>query len=1547
MRRSPDRPAEDRAAPRPRLPLRALAAAAATAALAAALPSGAEAATTDSGASAAMQPVLGAPVNKLRVIGTVGDQIWGYGRLKGVPALAGDQNVPAKPAGARVEPYALVVYRPGRGWQVVDEARASDGSPLAGFVPTAATSDENVGDGDMDAFGNGALLGTAPGVDANGDPTTDTVLLVRNPGGPFRAVPSADAPTGRALLSGGGDALAAVVPQGRAALTGAEALSVDANNGAPARQFVMAVREPSGVAGALVGVLSRSTAANTVENAIFHWDGTAWQRETITLAANSPLRRGGMRIMALGGTGLDDAWLLARASTTAGGGVVLFRRIAGVWQRVSLGTSPFAVSAPAGTGVTEISPLGPPADSLTVTDRGVWVDGTLAHGGVRYGFTIYLDKATSTVTGSWCDAPVPSVCVNRLGAWLNSGGKGTIVAGRAETPGKGYRSFAWSDGGPFGQRVITNGLAVGGSESRGARLTLSGSTFTRVRGLVRGGDDAAFTAPDEGWLLSPTQTAGSPLVHVTAAPDQPQLQRWPVPARRPLLAVTGEPGTEPGDPQSQAIAVGVDGTVARYVPGDGWRPEFLLNGEGVRQRPTLRGVAWPEANRAHAIGDDGAMWVWRSATGLWEPDAAKPLDFFANLTSIAFDPREPARGFAAGRQGTLLRYGKTWTQEVLPDAVKDFDISSVTFAGSRAYAVYRDPSDAYASGVLVNDGTTWRIDDDAARVLSTITDTELYAIHGLPDGGVVAGGGGIVMKREGPAAPWRLTTTPPTDLSVINIRAIRVDGQLRAVAATYPRPGNGQWPSGEIIPPTLPGESPQLLPAIRLPLGGSLIREGANGQWLDEQHNALPLSTSVGDDLPSDVDEVYALELNDAGTQGWLVGGRVNRDDDETNTPIENARRRSAAAFRYPADPNVLPTLNRTGVPVATRRARFAFGGQASCRRACADSAKLGIAADVGLTAAIDAAAQLRDQPYGPRAFVYSGPRLESGELTQPEADRFADVAGSAAKAGQFPFFAARGADASATDAASTAYGDAFAPFPAPFGTGASPIGITESTPKPRVATNGARNHYAFDSTGLGGAVRVIVIDNSAGSLAASDPFNVPADASQKDWLIAQLDDARRQKIPAIVIGDRDANAFAPQGSNTADDAQEFAALLIQHGASAYLHNAPGINRQAMIPAGASKQIPQFGNGTLGRASAPPSSSTVPYYGEAGYLMVEVDTDGTDPVTNIAPVTARLIPVLDEIAMDPTDGTLLRRGKVTRWSALGRRPRMGDIDPYQVFPPTNCRAVACPGRVEPEYTFTSSRPDIVDFVQQDPRSLDDRAIKVDAASKPIADATSGLLCAYNGGTADVTITTGGLSYTQAVTVQSGAVQPPCGTRPLQDPPRAPGTNIEAPAIEPTDPGQTPQADPITNLPISVPPPPAPPAPNPPAPNPPAPQPLPVAAAFIPAPIIATLSVPSTIVPPSIARPLPPPGMTGMSSPVVEEKREEEEATESSQAYAAARPLGEARTYGVGVLVIVTLLAAGVTGIGAGSRRRPRPRVARARVTPQRPPRDPSPRRRRW
>ena len=95
----------------------------------------------------------------------------------------------------------------------------------------------------------------------------------------------------------------------------------------------------------------------------------------------------------------------------------------------------------------------------------------------------------------------------------------------------------------------------------------------------------------------------------------------------------------------------------RYEPGRGWQREFLLSSSGSVNKANLRGVAWPEPARAHAVGDLGAMWKWNASDDLWVPDPGVPIGFEGNLMDVAFDPADPSRGYAVGKGGVaaLLR----------------------------------------------------------------------------------------------------------------------------------------------------------------------------------------------------------------------------------------------------------------------------------------------------------------------------------------------------------------------------------------------------------------------------------------------------------------------------------------------------------------------------------------------------------------------------------------------------------------------------------------------------------------------------------------------------------------------------------------------------------------------------------------------------------------------------------------------------------------------------------------------------------------------------
>ncbi|HEU0251261.1 MAG TPA: hypothetical protein VFR48_11105, partial [Solirubrobacteraceae bacterium] len=193
----------------------------------------------------------------------------------------------------------------------------------------------------------------------------------------------------------------------------------------------------------------------------------------------------------------------------------------------------------------------------------------------------------------------------------------------------------------------------------------------------------------------------------------------------------------------------------------------------------------------------------------------------------------------------------------------------------------------------------------------------------------------------------------------------------------------------------------------------------------------------------------------------------------------------------------------------------------------------------------------------------------------------------------------------------------------------------------------------------------------------------------------------------------------------------------------------------------------------------------------------------------------------------------------------------------------------------------SSEPEIANFVEQDPNSSNLRKPLQDSSGHVIPDSHSGILCAFNAGTTTVTISAGGLSYSTQVTVLGGSVEQPCGTVPLSASHFK--TQAQESAAAPSSPPPSPAPAPA---PIAPPPPP------PPAPAAKAPAPKPAPKVALPLAIPPIVKLPSTgpvpVVPPppaaGFADPIPPGGATVR---VFEEKREEEAAPESSQAFARA------------------------------------------------------------
>ncbi|HEX3239465.1 MAG TPA: hypothetical protein VHR18_04945 [Solirubrobacterales bacterium] len=1370
-------------------------------------------------------------------------------------------------------------------WQVYDTPVDASGNPYRGPVPNRLSAR-------ITRNGGGVLVGR--------DPTrpvaTQLVVLHHDPGGPWRAL---EPPPATVLFPAEGE-------------RPAESLAGELGAG----QIADAAFDEDGHTGLLFAPIGRSAA-----DGVIHYDGTEWSREEVKVPAGM---EDSFHIVAIDATGLANAWAIAEADPAQGRSFVLLQRTTTpdgpLWVERGLGSARFADRDTPSLGIAGLAPIGGAAQPLTVTADGVWVDLTATIDGVSRDLTVYYAIAAGAVSGSWCDAP--SVCTAPLGVKLSRQ--------------IGYRSFAWPGPG-FGSRILTNPLDPGGSEesNRGTYLRLDGSAFVRMPG---GGGNfragGAFYDDDSGWLDGPVE------ISTRVAPSR--LHPWPVSLRAPLTAATTAPGAAVGALSSPALAVGVDGGVARYTPGEGWSREFLLSSSGAVRKPVLRGVAWPEAGRAYAVGDLGAMWQWNANDDLWIADPGVPIGFEGNLTGVAFDPANPDRGFAIGKDGVLLRYGKSWEQDPLPAGFSGRSFTSIAFAGGEAIVAAGDE-------LLVEDGGGWHPDPSASALLHSAPGGQpyIYAVAGLPDGGAVAAGRDIVIERDGgPGTPWRFSRQPIPGSTAIAAAAVRGGAGVRAVVSVIPQLS---FPPADDLPVPDPTQPPPVLPPFALPGDGYLLRESADG-WEDEQRTAFAGS---GSDRPLKSDPVLALQLDAAGA-GWAVGGWSGyADANGRGTSASGgggsgvrARVRTASIARY-ADASPAPrAAGAQAVSMPAGPVRLAVAGNAECEESCAELAEQGLGPDRSLEAALATVAGFAGGN-GPRALLYTGNRVKSG-LGSADAGRYASLLASQPG---LPVFPALGGDDAAGGAGVGPYRSAFASFPAPFGTGAAPAGISTAGIPGAAGSGEARTHYAFDSSGAGGTVRVVVIDNSLGSLAASDPYQNPPEA-QLPWLEAVLADARAKGIPTVVMGNRGLNPNFTPRLNVASDGNEVARALVAGGASAYLFDRPEENRAMRIPAGAATTIPSFGTGTLGYRSqlsgVVGANAADSLFGDSGVIVLELDAAARNPATNVAPVSVRLIPVIRDLSLEATDGTLLRRSIPALFSGLGRRPLGGDrwgsasagsgipnpsgSSPYTQLPPEQCLVAGCEDRIEPEYGFTSSDPDIADFVRQDPESSNLRKPYLDQNDKVVTDPTSGLLCPFNAGTTTITVSAGGFAYSEKVTVQGGSVRRPCGTRPLR-----PDRFVRAPAA--AAPPAPPPAPPGGGPPLDF----TPPAPTPPTPAatpPPNPvnviPPAPLSpAVFLPPLAALTATVPAAILPPPPppVRPLPP----GTSAPArtyqVEEKREEEAAIEESHAfsrYEASDEGGSVVPLYLPALILIAALGAATVRGGPGARRRAQPAYSRTR-----------------
>ena len=400
-----------------------------------------------------------------------------------------------------------------------------------------------------------------------------------------------------------------------------------------------------------------------------------------------------------------------------------------------------------------------------------------------------------------------------------------------------------------------------------------------------------------------------------------------------------------------------------------------------------------------------------------------------------------------------------------------------------------------------------------------------------------------------------------------------------------------------------PNVPPPILPPFNLPGDGYLLRETAAG-WDDEERTAFACSS---DDTPVKSDPILGAAARPVRRRlgAWAAGAA-------TRMPQAGAPRRTTAAAgrsgRTGADGGHLSLWPDASTAPPARPAQ----SRCRCRPArCASRSP-------ATPSASSACAELAPQAHRPRPDPGRRPadgRLAcrggaearapfstraTGSATGLDSRRRRPLRGAARlRAGPAGLPGARLRRRRRTGSAPGSSSPSFAGFPAPLGSGSPPR--PASRPRAFRASRrhpGARTHYAFDSSGPGGTVRVVVIDNSPGSLAASDPYQNPPEA-QLPWLEAVLADARAKGIPTIVMGNRSLNTtFIAEAERRQRRQRGRPRAGRRRRVGLPLRPARREPRDADTRRGARPTIPSFGTGTLGyrsqlsgvgRAAIPPT----------------------------------------------------------------------------------------------------------------------------------------------------------------------------------------------------------------------------------------------------------------------------------------------------------------------------------------------------------------------
>ena len=221
---------------------------------------------------------------------------------------------------------------------------------------------------------------------------------------------------------------------------------------------------------------------------------------------------------------------------------------------------------------------------------------------------------------------------------------------------------------------------------------------------------------------------------------------------------------------------------------------------------TLRGVAWPEAGRAYAVGDLGAMWQWNAADDLWIADPGVPIGFEGNLMDVAFDPADPIAATPSARAASCSATARAGSRTPLPPGFADRRPHLDRLRRQRGDRRRRRRPAGQRRRRLAGR----RLRPRRCSTASARRPAALFAVAGLPDGGAVAAGRDIVIERDGgPARPGASPDQPLPGSTAIAAAAVRADGAVRAVVSVVPQL---TYPPADDLPRARPDVPPPILP---------------------------------------------------------------------------------------------------------------------------------------------------------------------------------------------------------------------------------------------------------------------------------------------------------------------------------------------------------------------------------------------------------------------------------------------------------------------------------------------------------------------------------------------------------------------------------------------------------------------------------------------------------------------------------------------------------------------------------------------------------------